>query len=408
MLRAALPLRPLLLCPLLLGSCTSVAPAGGGPAGSASPNAGTSAAAAASAAALSSSASASASAAPAHAFTMTKAMVPVRDGVKLETVIFAPEGATKALPVLLVRTPYGLPKDTKVLGWPAMAALVADGYVFAWQSLRGRFASEGTFVMGRPPRDRADPRAVDEGTDAYDTIDWLVRNVPNNNGRVGMMGTSYDAWTATMALLEPHPALKAVVEEASPADQFVGDDFHHNGAFRLAYGFEYVALLESSKEANTKFSYGRGDLYDMFLELGPLANADARHFHGKMPTWNDFVAHPNRDEFWARRAFDPHLREAPVPVLNVAGWWDQEDFYGPFRIYDLLEKGGDAGQKNRLVVGPWNHGGWFGPGRRLGPIDFGADTGAHYRDAIRAPFLARWLHDRPAPEAPEASVFETG
>lgn len=338
---------------------------------------------------------------------MTRAMIPMRDGVRLETVVFAPKDAGKPLPFLLIRTPYGIPDSDKFAQSPGAAPYLADGYIWVGQNLRGRFRSEGTFVMSRPPRDRADPRAVDESTDAHDTIAWLLENVPGHNGRVGMMGTSYDAWTATMALLDPHPALKAIVEEASPADQFLGDDFHHNGAFRFAYGFEYVAMMESRKDANTHFQYDRGDLYDFFLALGPLANADKRHFLGKMPTWNDFVAHPSYDDFWQRQAFATHLRKTTVPVLNVAGWWDQEDFYGPIKIHELLEKN-DAERLNYLVVGPWNHGGWGGDGRKLGAIDFGSDTGAHYNAQIKAPWFAHWLHGKGKLAQPEAMLFETG
>jgi uncharacterized protein len=334
-------------------------------------------------------------------------MIPMRDGIRLETVIFAPKDAKKPLPFLLTREPYGIPKDTLLLGRPWAAPFLADGYIWVWQNLRGRFGSEGTFVMDRPPRDRADPKAIDESTDAYDTIAWLLANVPNHNGRAGMMGTSYSAWTATFAQLDPHPALAAIVEEASPADQFLGDDFHHNGAFRLAYGFQYVAMLESAKETNTHFSFDRGDIFDFYLALGPLANADKRYFHGKMPTWNDFIAHTTYDEFWKQRAFDPHLKEPKVPILNVAGWWDQEDFYGPLRIHALLEKN-DKDKKNFIVVGPWNHGGWHGPGSKLGAIEFGSETGKHYREQIKAPWLASLLHGKGKVAQPEATVFETG
>jgi len=343
----------------------------------------------------------------ASAFILTKAMIPMRDGVRLETLIVTPREATKPLPFLLTRSPYGIPKDEKPFLTPRAAVLNADGYIMVFQNLRGRFNSEGTFVMGKTPRDRDDPQATDEATDAHDTIDWLLENVPNHNGRVGMIGTSYSAWTATMALLNPHPALKAVCEQASPADLFIGDDFFHNGAFRLAYAFEYVALLQSEKEANTKFKFGRRDIYDFYLALGPLPNADARHFHGKMPAWNDFVAHPNRDALWERQAFATHLRKTTVPVLNVGGWWDQEDFYGPLKIYELLEAD-DAANINSLVVGPWNHGGWHGDGRRLGDIDFGSDTGTYYHQQIVAPWLAHWLHDKGKPSPAEATVFETG
>jgi putative CocE/NonD family hydrolase len=343
----------------------------------------------------------------APAITVTRAMIPMRDGVKLETVLLAPKEPRKALPFLLRRTPYGVPSDTDLEKPRPPSRLDADGYIRVIQNVRGRFKSEGTFVMDRPPRDRRDARAVDEITDAYDTIEWLVRNVPNNNGRVGMWGTSYDAWTATMALIEPHPALKTVVEAASPADQFIGDDSHHNGAFRLSYCFEYSALMESSKETNTQFEFDRHDTYEWYLGLGPLSNANNRFFHGKMPSWNDLVAHPNLDAFWEQKAFAAHLKKATIPILNVAGWWDQEDFYGPLKIYELLERN-DTTHQNHLVVGPWNHGGWGGPGRKLGDIDFGSDTGAYFRDAIQAPWLAHWLHDKEMPARPEAEIFVTG
>ena len=176
-------------------------------------------------------------------------MIPMRDGVRLQTVIMTPKNASGPLPILLTRTPYGVPENGDHFNQAGRADdLIADGYIFVSQNIRGRFKSEGTFVMQRPPRDKSDPKSIDEGTDAYDTIDWLIKNVPNNNGRVGIWGISYPGWLVTQALLEPHPALKAASEQASPDDMFINDDFHHNGAFRLSYGFEYSALLETAKE----------------------------------------------------------------------------------------------------------------------------------------------------------------
>ncbi|HRI48591.1 MAG TPA: CocE/NonD family hydrolase [Pseudomonadota bacterium] len=340
-------------------------------------------------------------------FNFTRAMVPMRDGVKLETLIGIPKDAARPLPFLLSRSPYGVPSDEELAKPRPKSALEADGYIHVVQNLRGRFKSEGTFVMQRPPRDRADPRATDESTDAYDTIEWLLHSVPNNNGRAGMIGASYSAWTATMALLDPHPALKAVVEDASPADQFIGDDSHHNGALRLSYCFEYSALLELGKDDNTQFEFDRLDTYEWYLALGPLANVNDRYFHGKLPSWNDLVAHPNRDAFWDKQSFAAHLSKTTVPILNVAGWWDQEDFYGPLKIYELLE-GSDAEHRNYLVVGPWNHGGAGGPGRKLADIDFGSDAGAYFRETILARWLGHWLHGQAMPQRPEAEVFVTG
>ena len=203
-------------------------------------------------------------------FSFQEVMVPMRDGVRLQTVIVTPKQTSEPLPIMLRRTPYGIPKDAQ--SFSASTAydepLWADGYIFVFQNIRGRFKSEGTFVMQRPPRDKSDPTAIDESTDTYDTIDWLVKNVLNNNGRVGITGTSYAGWLVTQALLEPHPALKAASEQASPDDMFINDDFHHNGAFRLSYGFEYSALLETSKETNTNFQFDQYDTYSWYLSLG--------------------------------------------------------------------------------------------------------------------------------------------
>ncbi len=345
-------------------------------------------------------------------FDKRDVMIPARDGVKLHTEIYTPKNATEPLPIFLTRTPYGLDDNEK--GFSALLGLYTemfpDGYVFAFQDIRGRYKSEGQFVMQRDPRDKSDPKSIDEGTDTYDTIDWLVKNVPNNNGRVGEAGISYGGWLTTMALLEPHPALKAVSEQASPADMFLGDDFHHNGAFRLSYGFEYAALMESSKE-NFHFEFTKNDTFDWYLnDLGPLSNANRLYLHGKLPTWNDFVNHPNYDSFWHKQAFRTYLEnlKLTLPNLNVAGWWDQEDFYGPVEIYELLEKN-DTGHLNYLAVGPWNHGGWErAKGSSLGNIDFGSDTSVYFRAKIQAPWFAYWLKDKGSLPLKEAITFQTG
>ncbi|MGH7455861.1 MAG: CocE/NonD family hydrolase, partial [bacterium] len=243
--------------------------------------------------------------------------------------------------------------------------------------------------------------------DAYDTITWLLQNIPNHNGRVGIFGISYDGWLAAMAMLDPHPALKAVSPQASPADMFLGDDFHHNGAFRLSYGFEYAAMMETSN-TNTNFSFDQYDTYEWYLDLGPLSNVNAKYLLGKIPTWNDFVAHPNYDAFWQKQAMAPYLTRITVPALNVAGWWDQEDFYGPLKIYATLEKQ-DAQAMNYLVVGPWNHGGWNrAEGSNLGKIDFESATSKYFREKIQASWFAHFLKDKGASAWPEAITFQTG
>ncbi len=340
-------------------------------------------------------------------FEKTEKMIEMRDGARLYTEIFVPKKRQgERLPIIFMRTPYG------IAGWfersttGFLKELVDEGYIFVFQDIRGRFKSEGRFVMTRPPRETTDAKAIDEGTDTYDTIEWLVKNISETNGRVGMFGTSYDAWLAVMATLEPHPALKAVVEQATPADMFLGDDFHHNGAFRLSYGFEYAYQLESSNE-NENFKFDTYDTYEWYLRMGALSNADARYFHGKLPTWNNFVAHPNYDSFWKQRALATQLKRPTVPIMHVAGWWDQEDFYGPMKAYEVLEKA-DTNSMNYLVVGPWNHGGWERrDGDKLGNINFESPTSRYFREKIRAPWFAHFLKDR-ALKQPEAVTFQTG
>ncbi len=361
------------------------------------------------AAALSAVAGAASNGQPAAApeFTISQAMVPMRDGVKLHTVVFTPKAVAVPLPILLMRTPYQAPESTRPLAAVPYRELVAEGYIFVFQDIRGRFKSEGTFVMQRPPHDKRDPRGIDEGTDAYDTVAWLVANVRGHNGRVGLMGISYDGWLTAMAMLDPHPAVRAVSPQASPADMYLGDDFHHNGAFRLSYGFEYAAMMETSKESFS-FRFDRYDTFEWYLHLGPLGTVNETVLRGKIPSWNDFVAHPDYDAFWQKQAMAPYLTRVTVPTLTVAGWWDQEDFYGPQKIYETLEPR-DGRKESFFVAGPWNHGGWMrGDGSALGRIKFGSDTAKYYREKILAPFFAHYLKDKPGWDVPEAITFETG
>jgi putative CocE/NonD family hydrolase len=340
-------------------------------------------------------------------FERTEAMVPMRDGVKLFTTVHTPKDADSPLPIIFLRTPYGIDGRTERLLQNYFKELAEDGYIFVLQDIRGRFKSEGTFVMTRPARDPKDPKAVDEASDTSDAIDWLLKNVKNNNGRVGMLGVSYPGWLTAVAMLDPHPALKAVSPQASPVDMFLGDDFHHNGAFRLSYGFEYVAMMETDK-SNFSFKFDTHDTYEWYLKLGALSNVNRKYFKNKLPTWNDFVAHPNYDPFWKTQSLEPRLTRVTVPTLNVAGWYDQEDFRGPLRIYELLEKH-DTKNQNFLVVGPWNHGGWsMGKGGHLGRVSFESDAGAYFRKEIQAPFFARYLKDEDIKSPPEAQVFQTG
>jgi putative CocE/NonD family hydrolase len=342
-------------------------------------------------------------------FDKTDVMIAARDGTKLHTEIYTPKTSTAPLPMVIERTPYGLHDDDK--GYSRILArygeMIPDDYIFVFQDIRGRYGSEGTFVMQRPVRNPKDSKAIDEGTDTYDTIDWLVKNVPHNNGRAGLVGISYGGWLTVMGMLEPHPALKAVSEQASPADMFLGDDFHHNGAFRLSYGFEYSTMMETGK-TNFAFKFDQFDTYEWYLRLGALSNADKNYIHGTLPTWKDFVTHPNYDTFWKQQAMPYLLTKPKVPNLNVAGWWDQEDAYGPMKIYELLEKN-DPDHLNYLVAGPWNHGGWArSSGKSLGPISFGSDTSLYFRQKIEAPWFAYWLKNKGSLPLKEALLFQTG
>ncbi|MGD8320902.1 MAG: CocE/NonD family hydrolase [Gemmatimonadota bacterium] len=345
---------------------------------------------------------------PANRFDVREVMIPMRDGVRLHTRIFSPKDQAGPLPFVMTRTPYGVDgAEGNFNAYFRDLASDGEGYIFVFQDIRGRFGSEGAFVMQRPARAPGDTTALDEGTDTWDTIEWLLHNVPDNNGRVGMLGISYSGWTTIMGALEPHPALKAISPQASPADMWLGDDFHHNGAFRLSYGFEYAAMMETSKETE-QFQFDSYDTYPWYLKLGSLANVNDKVLKGRIPTWNDYVAHPDYDAFWQRQTLIPHITGVKVPTLNVAGWWDQEDFYGPVRIYEALERHDTAGI-NYLVVGPWNHGGWARmQGDALGPIQFGSTTSEHFLKDIQAPWFAYWLKDQGTLDLPEALTFVAG
>jgi putative CocE/NonD family hydrolase len=341
------------------------------------------------------------------AYDRQEVMIAMRDGVRLNTVIFTPKIRNEPLPFLILRTPYGASRNPAPDKVDYLKDLAADGYIFVLQDIRGRYQSEGKFEMQRFSRDRRDPKSIDESTDTYDTIDWLLKNVANNNARVGVLGISYGGWLTVMATLEPHPALKAVSEQATPADMFLGDDFHHNGAFRLSYGFEYAFMEEASK-VDTLFPFDKYDTYEWYLQLGPLSNVNSEYFHGKLPTWNDFVNHPNYDEFWQKQSLIYRLDAPTVPTMHVAGWWDQEDFYGPLKAHEVLEKK-DTKNLNYLVVGPWNHSGWgHGDGRTLGKVGFDTATAKTFRENIQAPWFAYFLKNKGTGNFPEALSFQTG
>ena len=329
--------------------------------------------------------------------------IPMRDGVSLNTSVCEPRTSQAPLPFLLTRTPYGIAGDTVVRN--DYRYLAEDRYIFVFQDIRGRYGSEGEFIMQRPLRDTADPKSVDETTDTYDTVGWLLKNVPNNNGRAGALGVSYPGFLATMAGINPHPAMKAISPQAPMTDTWMGDDFFHQGAFRLSYGFEYAGSMELSNDQSVPLPINRWDTYDWYLALGPLSNVNARYFRGKVPTWNAFVAHPAYDTLWRKRAVQPALKAPAVPTLTVGGWWDQEDRFGPLATYEGLERG-DTNNRNFLVMGPWNHGGWRNPARRMPVVDVGTQD-TYLRD-VEAPWFAYYLKDRGRLKQPEAMLYDAG
>lgn len=345
---------------------------------------------------------------PQAAFTFQEVMIPVRDGIRLQTVILAPAGQTGPLPILFRRTPYGVPDrapERVPLSWKELAQ---DGYIFVIQNLRGRFKSEGVFKLSSQV-DLADSSATSETTDAYDSIDWLVKHVPNTNGLVGMFGVSYDGLTTALALLHPHPALKAMSEQAAPVDQWMNDDMHRYGALRESYAFEYSVLEQADKNKNTNFAFETYDSYAWYLALGPLANVNARYLHGSIPFWNDVVAHPDYDTFWKKEAWIRQLHASAVPNLNVAGFWDQEDPWGPWQIFRHATEH-DPERTNFMVAGPWYHGQWRAPkGDSIGIIAFGGhETAREYRESIEAPFFRYYLHGRGEKPTWRVTTFQSG
>ena len=341
-------------------------------------------------------------------FKLEEVMIPVRDGMRLQTAILTPVDQSGPLPILLRRTPYGVPAKPPEEMPTNMKELAQDGYIFVIQNLRGRFKSEGEFKLSSWV-DLNDPKATNETTDAYDTIEWLVKNVPNNNGKVGMYGVSYDGLTTALALLKPHPALKAMSEQASPVDQWMNDDVHRYGALRESYDFEYAVMEQADKNKNTHFDFETYDTYEWYLNLGPLSNINDKYVHGSIPFWNETVEHPDYDEFWKKEAWVRQLHASTVPNLNVAGFWDQEDPWGPWQIFRHAAEN-DPEHTNFMVAGPWFHGEWRAPkGDSIGLIPFGGhETSREFRENIEAPFFRYYLHGVGEKPAWQATTFQSG
>jgi putative CocE/NonD family hydrolase len=348
-----------------------------------------------------------------HDYQRTEVMIPMRDGVKLHAVILQPADIATPLPILMERTPYGVDDTTRASFFARRPELARDGYIFVDEDIRGRYKSQGEFIMMRPLADHSNPKAIDESTDTYDTVAWLLKNISGNNGRVGAVGTSYDGFLAMMAGIDPHPAVKAISPQAPMIDVWLGDDFFHNGAFRQTYGYDYVLDMESSKEFVRGNDYGKdkdgnpADGYDFFLRRGSFAEDVKQSGSDVLPTWKLFLDHPSYDSFWQSRGVEHHLNTVAVPTLSVGGYYDQEDMWGPQQEYGKLEPH-DAQHENFLVLGPWRHGYWSSSSRYLGNLDYGAPIGKEFRARIEAKFFAHYLKDEPGFNLEDTASFQTG
>jgi hypothetical protein len=352
-----------------------------------------------------------------HDYQRTEVMIPMRDGVKLHAIILKAADIAVPLPFLIQRTPYGVDGVNRASFSYSRPELARDGYIFVAEDIRGRYKSEGQFIMSRPLADHHNANAIDESTDAYDTVAWLLRNVAANNGRAGFIGTSYPGFLATIAGIDPHPAVKAISPQAPMIDVWMGDDFFHNGAFRQSYGYDYVLGLESSKE-ETEVSYGKDkdgkprDGFDYFLERGRFAKDVKKSGARTLPTWKLFLGHPGYDSVWSARGVEHSLSTVAVPTLTVGGYYDQEDMFGPQIEYSTLEPH-DANHQNFLVLGPWRHGSWSQSARHLGNIDYSEPIGKEYRAQIEAKFFAHYLKDEPNSnnsgfDLKDTASFQTG
>lgn len=349
-------------------------------------------------------------------YDKTEQMLVMRDGVKLFTSIYTPKDRSRTYPIMLYRTPYSVSPygadDFKTSLGPS-PWFQTEKYIFVYQDVRGKFMSEGEFVNVRPHRTAKGPRDIDESTDTFDTIEWLVKNVPNNNGRVGMWGISYPGFYVSVGMIDAHPALKAASPQAPVSDWFLGDDFHHNGAFFLPHAFNFFSSfgqprLQPTIEFAPRFSHGTQDGYDFFLRLGPLPNADKLHLKGQVAFWNDLMAHPNYDDFWKARSTMQYLKNIRPAVMTVGGWFDAENLFGALETYRAVERQ-SKGITNTLVMGPWFHGGWArSEGDLLGDIRFGSKTSHYYQEQVELPFFNCLLKDKCDRTLAEAIVFETG
>ncbi len=351
------------------------------------------------------------------AYTKYEYRIPMRDGKRLFTAVYVPKDLAQTYPFLLTRTPYSV-RPYGVDQYPDQmrpSPLFAKaGYIFVFQDVRGRWMSEGEFVNMRPHLAASkDPKTVDESTDTYDTIAWLLANVKGHNGKVGMWGISYPGFYTAAGMIDAHPALVAVSPQAPVTDWFVGDDWHHNGALFLPHMFNFMARFDSprpepTRKFNPTFDHETPDGYEFFLQVGPLDKAGARYFKGQAAFWDEAARHGTYDEFWKARNIRAHLKDIKPTVLTVGGWFDAENLFGALEVYKNVKKNSPK-TKNHLVMGPWVHGGWSrDEGSKLGDVSFNAKTADFYREQIELPFFEYHLKGKGKGEFPEAWVFETG
>lgn len=346
--------------------------------------------------------------------------IPMRDGIKLHTVVYVPTRKTTPQPMLIERTPYSAgPYGERALtheDFGGSSKFAESGYIFVQQDVRGRFMSEGKFEEIRPLRSlQGEAKATDESTDAYDTAEFLIKNVPNNNGNIGLWGISYPGFYAACAAANTHPAIKAVSPQAPVAEWFFGDDVHHNGAFFLQDNFDFYFFfgLDMDKPAPRHpqlEGYGpRADAYKFFLEKGSPDDLERTYFKGRIPFWRDIIEHPNYDDFWKARSTPRHMKNVKCAVLTVGGWFDAEDLYGAFDVYRHVKQLNPSIEQH-LVVGPWSHGGWAGgTGQRFGGLDFGSGKPSEwFREQVEFPFFERHLRGVAGDKQPEAQMFNTG
>ncbi len=350
-------------------------------------------------------------------YTKFEYRIPMRDGKKLFTAVYVPKDTSRHYPIMLMRTPYGVAPygaDNYPSNLGPSDRFAKEGFIFAYQDVRGRMMSEGEFVNMRPVKDhRNSADDFDEASDTYDTVDWLVANVAPNNGKVGMWGISYPGFYAAAGLIDAHPALVAVSPQAPITDWFIGDDFHHNGALYLPHAFGFFCNFghprpEPTTEWGPPFQFPTPDGYSFYLNMGPLTRADDLYFKKGIPFWDEMMQHGTYDDFWQARNLRPHLKSIRPAVMTVGGWFDAEDLFGALSVYKEIEKS-SPGAYNILVMGPWSHGGWSrADGDALGAVRFDAKTSIFFREEIEFPFFNHFLKGVDTPSLPEAYVFETG